>query len=69
LWLFYSLFEVRCKHSLLCLPSCLASLGLCSVAWVSCTLWLISTYKWVYTIHVLHEQGYLIQCGILKIHT
>jgi hypothetical protein len=43
------------------LPSCLASLDLWSVAWVSCILWLIFT-------HVLLGLGCLIQNDILKFH-
>ena len=40
---------------------------LCSIEWVSYILWLISTYKWVYTMHTILEQGYLPQNDILKI--
>ena len=50
--LFYFPFWVRFKHPPLCLPCYLASLGLWIVVWVSCTLWLISTYKWLHTMHV-----------------
>jgi hypothetical protein len=53
LWLFNFYFQVGFKHPCLCLPSCLASLGLWNVVWVSCILWLISTHKRVYFMHVL----------------
>jgi hypothetical protein len=31
-------------------------------------LWLISTYKWVHTMHVLWGQSYLTQDDFLKFH-
>jgi hypothetical protein len=34
----------------------------------SCILWLISTYKWVQTIHVLFVLGYLTQDNIIKFY-
>jgi hypothetical protein len=38
------------RGSSVCHLSCTAFLGLWSVAWVSCILWLMSTYKWIHTI-------------------
>jgi hypothetical protein len=38
------------QASLLCPPSCYASLDLSSVAWASCILWLINTYNWIHPI-------------------
>jgi hypothetical protein len=54
----HSLFQVRLTHISLC-PSRPASLGLC-VAWTYCTLWLISTYKWMHALDALLGLGY--QC-------
>jgi hypothetical protein len=54
-------FYVRFKHDHLWLPFCLASLGLWSVAWVTCILWLISTNKWVDIRHILLRLSYLSQ--------
>jgi hypothetical protein len=52
---------MKFKHLPLGLPCYLASLSLWVVAWVSCTLWLITTYNCVHIIHVLLGLGYLIQ--------
>jgi hypothetical protein len=43
-------------------------LGLRHVTWVFCTLWLISTYQWVHTRHVLLGLGYLTQIFSSSIH-
>jgi hypothetical protein len=64
LWLFHTPFLLRFKHLRLDLPSCLAPLGLWSVAWVSCTSWVVSTYQWVHTMQVLLGLGYLTQDDI-----
>jgi hypothetical protein len=50
------------------LSFCLVSLGLWSLAWVSCALKLISIYKWVVIIYFLLGLGYLTQDDIHKIH-
>lgn len=42
-------------------PSCFRFLGLCFVAWLSFTLWLISTYEWVYTMFIFVGLSYHIQ--------
>ena len=56
-YLFY--FSFRKRFSYLPQGPCyLASLGLWIVAWLSCTLWLISTYKLVQTMHILLGLGY-----------
>ena len=63
LWcLFYFCFWERFTYP----PYYLVSLGLRIVAWLSCTLWLMSTYKWVYTMHVFLGLAYLTQEVILK---
>jgi hypothetical protein len=49
-------------------PTCLASLGQCSVVCESCIFWLISTYKWIHTMHAILVLGYFIQYVILKFH-
>jgi hypothetical protein len=54
-------FWVRFKHPPLVPPCYLASLGLLIVEWLSCTLWLIVTYKQVHTRHVFLGLGYLTQ--------
>jgi hypothetical protein len=59
-------FKTRFKHSHFYLPSCLGSLVLWSVAWISFILWLISTYKWVHTMHILLGLGYLTQDDVLR---
>jgi hypothetical protein len=59
---------LRFKHPLLCLPSCLASLGLWSASWVSCILCLISIYKWVHTMHILLGLAYLTQHDVFKLY-
>ena len=46
---------------------CLGSLGVWSVELVSSTLWLISTYKWMQTIHVLLGINYLIQVPSIRL--
>jgi hypothetical protein len=48
--LFYIPFEAEFNHLCLGLPFCSASLELWGVEWVSCILWLTSTYHWVHTI-------------------
>ena len=50
-------FWVRFNHSLLGLPCYLASMVLLIIAWLSCTLGLKSTYKWVHTIFVFLGLG------------
>jgi hypothetical protein len=54
-------------NSHLCLHSWLAPLVLWSIAWVSCILSLISTFKWVHSIHGLWGLCYLTQYDGLKI--
>ena len=66
-WLFYFPFWVRFKLPPLVLPTYLASLSQWIVAWVSCTLWLISTYMWVHTMHVPLGLGYLTQDNIFLV--
>ena len=56
------------QASSLGLPTCLTFLYLCSVVCVSCILWLISSYKWVYTMHAILEPGYLTQDDTLKFY-
>ena len=61
-------FWERLKHPSLGSLFYLASLYVWIVAWLSCILWLISTYKWVHTMHVLLGLRYLTQDDILKFH-
>jgi hypothetical protein len=55
---------VRFTHPPLYPPYYLASLCLWIVAWLYCTLWLRSTYKWVHAIYVFLGECYLIQDDI-----
>lgn len=57
--LFYFPFWVRFRLPPLGPPCYLASLGLWVIPWVSCTSWVMSTYKWVHTMHVPLGLGYL----------
>jgi hypothetical protein len=68
LWVLCSPFSLRFKHAHLCLNSCLVSLVLWSVAWVSYILWLIFIYKWVHTMYDFLALGYFTQDNILKIY-
>lgn len=42
--------------------------GLWIVVWLSCTLWLMSTYSWVHTIYVFQALCYPTQDDIVKFH-
>ena len=44
----------------------IVSLGLWIVVWVSCDLWLISTYQWVHTMYVLLGLGYFTQGDVFQ---
>ena len=64
IFLFYFPFWLRFMIPPLGLPYYLASLGLWIVTWLSFTLQLVSTYKWVHSILVFltlayHTQGYV----------
>lgn len=50
-------FWERIKHLSLCPPCYLASLDLLIIAWLFCNLWLISIYKWVYTMQAFWGSG------------
>jgi hypothetical protein len=65
---FFSAFYVWFKHPHLGITSSLAPLCLWIVTCVSCILWLISTYKWVHTMHVLLGLCYHTQDDNFKIH-
>ena len=58
-YLFCFPFWERFQHPPLYPSSYLAYLCLLIIAWLYCTLWLIFTFKWVSSIHVLLQLGYL----------
>jgi hypothetical protein len=64
-WLFCFPFWVRFRHRHLWPLYYPVSLSLCIAAWLPCTLWLISTCRWVYTTCLFLAQGYLNQDDIL----
>jgi hypothetical protein len=66
-WLFYSPFQMRFKHPPLG-PPCFFCLCLCMVPWVTFTWGLISTYKWIHTMHALLNLGYLAKVAFSFIH-
>jgi hypothetical protein len=64
-YLFCFPFGERFNHPPLWPPFYLIdSLGLLITVWLSCTLWLISTYNWLHTMHVLVVLSYLTQDDI-----
>jgi hypothetical protein len=67
-WLFSFPIWVRLKRPSLEPPYYPVSLSLWIVAWLSWTLWLMSTYKWVPTMSVCLALSYLIRDDILKFH-
>jgi hypothetical protein len=57
----YFPFSVRFKRASLGPPCYLASMSLWFVTWLSCTLWIIFTYKWICTMFVFLGLGYFTQ--------
>ena len=43
-------------------------LNLWTLLWLSCKFWIISTYKWVHTMHDFLDQGYLTLDNIFWFH-
>lgn len=58
-YLFYFSFWERVNH--LCY---LSSFDLWIIVWLSCSLWLIFTYKWIHTMHLILGLDCLIQDDI-----